>query len=581
MLVFSITPGSAEHSVETSWRLRKGQGTHFKGTAQWHRVESSGRAPSKNLVSALVVCGIAASSKKKRRKQNVPRRSVIEEAAAVVEEATSTLEDAAMHVRRILPTISDGKPDELPIPPQERSGKPRIVVLGTGWASHALAKVIDTEANDVIVVSPRNYFIFTPMLAAASVGTVEYRSILEHIRSANPTLQFYQGSCEEIDVEQKIIKVLPTKGRDWTKERESFLVSYDTLVVAIGTKTSSMGIPGVQEHCFFLKQIQDARRIRRRVTECFELADLPETMEEEMKQLLTFVVVGGGPTGCEFCGELSDFVQNDLRRFYPKLAKYVRIVLVQRGKALLPMFGPELQAEAMRALESQGIEILTGAQVSEVTATSITIQTPTGLQQVPCGLCMWAAGNGPVDLVTKLQNIIPQQKALAEEVPRGRGAVLVDEWLRVIGVPDGSVLAMGDCSRVVGAGEALPQTAQVAAQQGAYVSRLINRGYQFHRDGPPRLPEGHSPIELLRARFQFEAPTFTFFDLGKLAYLGEKQAVAQVQLGDKEISQAAGRAAFWLWRSVYVVKQVSFRNRVLVLFDWVKSQIFGRDVTRF
>lgn len=127
----------------------------------------------------------------------------------------------------------------------------------------------------------------------------------------------------------------------------------------------------------------------------------------------------------------------------------------------------------------------------------------------------------------------------------------------------------------------LPPTAQVAAQQGAYMARLLNRCYELRQEGPPRVPSDVHLECVGKARGQTEAPPFRFFNMGQLAYLGEEKAVAEVDLGSTHVSSAAGMAAFILWRSVYMVKQVSFRNRLLVLFDWFKSRMFGRDFTRF
>jgi len=436
------------------------------------------------------------------------------------------------------------------------------------------------ETNDVLIVSPRNYFVFTPMLAAASVGTVEYRSILEHIRSANPILRFYQGACEDIDVDKHQITVRPVARGDQTQK--PFAIPYDVLVVAVGLRPSARGVPGVYEHCLFLKGIEDARRLRTRVTECFERADLPNTSDGERRRLLTFVVVGGGPTGCELCGELSDFLQNDLRRFYPRLEPLVRIFLVHRGRTILPSFGQDLQRAAFETLTGQGIKIMTSSQVSSVAADAVVIK-PLGQgaggeeTTLSCGLCVWSAGQRSQDIADNLRQQIPEQQELSEGAA---GPVFVDEWLRVKGVPDGSVIALGDCAAIAGA-PALPQTAQVAAQQGAFVARLLNRRYDLTAPGPPTLPPEAETMRLVRARWQTEAPAFSFLDLGRLAYLGEDKAVAEVSLGNTAVSSAAGLAAFLLWRSVYVVKQVSLRNRVLVLFDWVKSKVFGRDLTRF
>ena len=162
---------------------------------------------------------------------------------------------------------------------------------------------------------------------------------------------------------------------------------------------------------------------------------------------------------------------------------------------------------------------------------------------------------------------------------RGNDSQLfVDGWLRVCGAPSGSILALGDCARPAGAAR-FPNTAQVAAQQGAFVARLLNRQYDLARPHPV-LKEGSAFMPMAQFRGQTEAVPFRFLDLGRLAYLGQSQAVAELGVGETTVSQSKGLAAFVLWRSVYIVKQVSFRNRVLVLFDWIKSRIFGRDLTR-
>jgi len=366
---------------------------------------------------------------------------------------------------------------------------------------------------------------------------------------------------------------------------KDFNLPYDVLVVAVGLRPSSLGVPGVDEHCFFLKNIDDARRLRKRVTLNFEAADLPGKSDEERRRLLTFTVVGGGPTGCEFCGELSDFVRNDLRRFYPKLAPLVRIILIHRGKTLLPDFGESLQQAAREFLETQGIEVVLETTVDEVSKQQVLIASKEDgargdrPKALPCGLVVWAAGQIGQDLVRDLHKAIPRQEELAAAEARGNDSQLfVDGWLRVCGAPSGSILALGDCARPAGAAR-FPNTAQVAAQQGAFVARLLNRQYDLARPHPV-LKEGSAFMPMAQFRGQTEAVPFRFLDLGRLAYLGQSQAVAELGVGETTVSQSKGLAAFVLWRSVYIVKQVSFRNRVLVLFDWIKSRIFGRDLTR-
>lgn len=532
------------------------------------------------LVTALSVCVCELRKLRSlpRRCSKTRRKALTDDISQAIDEVGNTFEDALLHVVR-LPAWLSGQSGTPGTSAAER--RTRVVVLGTGWAAHAIAKIIDVSKVDVTVVSPRNYFIFTPMLAAASVGTVEYRSILEHIRSSNPTIEYCQGTCQSVDVEAKQILVKPIPDGS----EQDFNLPYDVLVVAVGLRPSSLGVPGVDEHCFFLKNIDDARRLRKRVTLNFEAADLPGKSDEERRRLLTFTVVGGGPTGCEFCGELSDFVRNDLRRFYPKLAPLVRIILIHRGKTLLPDFGESLQQAAREFLETQGIEVVLETTVDEVSKQQVLIASKEDgargdrPKALPCGLVVWAAGQIGQDLVRDLHKAIPRQEELAAAEARGNDSQLfVDGWLRVCGAPSGSILALGDCARPAGAAR-FPNTAQVAAQQGAFVARLLNRQYDLARPHPV-LKEGSAFMPMAQFRGQTEAVPFRFLDLGRLAYLGQSQAVAELGVGETTVSQSKGLAAFVLWRSVYIVKQVSFRNRVLVLFDWIKSRIFGRDLTR-
>lgn len=561
-----------QHSPATSWPAYR---SHVPDAHPTGPVSAHG-------AGAILVTVLSVGARQLQKLRSLPRRcskthrkALTDDVSQAIDEVGNTFEDALLHVAR-LPAWLSGQ-SQTPDASAEES-RTRVVVLGTGWAAHAIAKIIDVSKVDVTVVSPRNYFIFTPMLAAASVGTVEYRSILEHIRSSNPTIEYCQGTCKSVDVEAKQISVQPMP----EGSEQDFNLPYDVLVVAVGLRPSSLGVPGVDEHCLFLKNIDDARRLRKRVTLNFEAADLPGKSDEERRRLLTFAVVGGGPTGCEFCGELSDFVRNDLRRFYPKLAPLVRIILIHRGKTLLPDFGESLQQAAQEFLETQGIEVVLETTVDEVGKQQVLIADKNhGSDQkaLPCGLVVWAAGQIGQDLVRDLHKAIPRQEELAASEARGNDSQLfVDAWLRVCGAPSGSILALGDCARPVGEVR-FPNTAQVAAQQGAFVARLLNRQYDLAQPHPV-LKEGSAFLPMAQFRGQTEAVPFRFLDLGRLAYLGQSQAVAELGVGETTMSQSKGLAAFVLWRSVYIVKQVSFRNRVMVLFDWIKSRIFGRDLTR-
>ena len=222
---------------------------------------------------------------------------------------------------------------------------PRVVILGSGWGSHAVAKVIDANKFQSIFISPRSYFIFTPMLASTSVGTVEYRSICEPMRSANPLIDFYEASVVSVDPRKKLVRchAVSEGGARRSSSSGEFEVPYDFLVVGVGMAPNTFGIPGVAEHCLFLKEVEDAKRLRARIVDAFEAASLPDVAEEALRNLLTFVVVGGGPTGVEFSGELFDFLQQDLKRFYPRLVPFVSTLMIQSGQAILEQFDAPLQ----------------------------------------------------------------------------------------------------------------------------------------------------------------------------------------------------------------------------------------------
>jgi len=509
-----------------------------------------------------------------RRQWQRKRQSIMELVGETGSGVLDTVEDVSLHWRRQFMKLN--KVNLM----QKRldTDKPRLVILGSGWAAHAMIKIIDTDKFDVVIVSPRNYFLFTPMLAASAVGTVEYRSITEPMRKANPLTSYYEGEAIDIDPEKKEIRV---RSKIQTTEGETveFAVPYDTLIFSPGVKSSSFGIKGVYEHCYFLKEIEDARKLRTAVQDRFERANIPDTSDEEKQRLLTFAVCGGGPTGVEFCGELFDLLRSEFRKFYPKLTPMAKVVLVQSGPNILPIFDESLRSVGLQKLRDQGVQVALETRVQEVGPKSILLSNGT---ELPYGLAVWAAGTGPREITKRLIEKVPTQQEMASQSKK----LAVDPWLRVYDT-NGTILAMGDCTKM---DPPLPQTAQVAAQQGAFLARLLNRGYNMSKaDGRPptysykeseKKGFGERLFSILRIRGKKKADPFNFFNYGMLAYLGDQKALAQIQANDLDFIKASGQAGFYLWRSVYVVKQVSFRNRVLVLFDWFKSRIFGRDLTR-
>ncbi|CAL8465647.1 g5183 [Coccomyxa elongata] len=492
-----------------------------------------------------------------------------------------TLQDVMLHARRAVQAPHSAN---LRLEPKHdsqgstsatvsvQSSKPVVLVLGSGWAAHSFIKVIDTEKFDVVVVSPRNHFIFTPMLPSSAVGTVEYRSLLEPVRISNPYVSYIEASCEVVDMEKKVALCMASVAYE-SGQKPEFEVLWDLLVMAVGEQTATFGVPGVEDHCFFMKEITDSVRLRRRIVECFELAALPGASEAQKRKAVHFVVVGGGPTGVEFAGALEDFLHGDLARKpgYCKLMPYVQVTLLQHAHSVLTMFTEELQERALVALRQEGVHVRLGVRVVAVTQDQVILE---GGEHIAYGACVWSAGNAAVPIVQAVARQLPQQQDLAKGRNPAATKLAVDPFLRIAGARD--ALALGDCSRLTGA--PLPSTAQVAAQQGAYAARMINMGYKLgtgglHEKFPCRTIKEDGKVDWYKKPFEF-------LPLGFMAYLGRDKAVTHLEAGKLNFD-TAGYLSFLIWRSVYLTKQVSTRNRILIFWDWIKTRAFGRDVSNF
>jgi NADH:ubiquinone reductase (non-electrogenic) len=406
---------------------------------------------------------------------------------------------------------------------------PRLVVLGSGFAGYALLRGLPRDLVEATVVSPRNHFVFTPLLPSAVVGSVELRSILEPVRRRVPHVRMVEGSAIAVDWKTRQV-VCRSAVSD-----EEIALPFDLLAIGVGADTADYGIPGVRAHALTLRDIADARAIRNRVLLQLARADLPGLATTEVQRRLTFVVCGGGATGVELAAELHDLLQDEAREVFPRIARLARVLLVEATPRLLGGFDAALAEYTRRHFARGGIEVRTSTAVSRVEAERIVLADGS---EIPCGVVLWAGGLQPQPLVRDLG--LPLDE---------RGRLTVDRTLRVPGQV--GVFALGDCA-VLG-DPPLPATAQVAQQQGAHLARALRH----------------------EARGRTPAP-FTFSSQGMLAYIGGHQALA-----DLPQVKWSGRAAWLFWRSVYVTKLVSLQNKVKVLFDWSKAAVFGRDTSRF
>ncbi|KAK5221629.1 hypothetical protein LTR47_010816 [Exophiala xenobiotica] len=556
--------------------------------------------------------------------------------------STATVDWRSLQTRRYATPASAEvltKGDGIDVKDDERQ---KVVILGSGWAGYVLSRRLDPTKYRVVVVSPRSYFVFTPLLNDSAVGTLESRNVLESIRKRGSQIEHIQGWADDVDFADKTVSVEPSVldpdiGHALTGPREpnaqstnvglykesdirpggtgdskvpTFLVNYDKLIIAVGTYSQTFGTKGVKENAMFLKDVGDARAIRRRILELFELARLPIIPEETKRHLLHFAIVGGGPTGMEFAACLSDLIRQDLSQVHPQLMKYIRITLYDVAPKVLPMFDASLADYAVKQYQRQNIDIKTSHHVEELRkgfpddqeARDNQDKQPKGRVytirtkeegDVGIGMCVWSTGNMNNPFVAKALDDVRQFPKDSASIMEGEvkdpmerrwtiardpktGVLLVDDHFRVnldthaVNGEDHveaakaymrDVFALGDTAKLLSG--ALPATAQVANQEALWLGKMLNKY--------PDVDEFN------------QAKGFTFRNMGVLTYVGGAKAVLQGPNTDREgmAKGLKGWIAFLIWRGAYLTMTLSWRNKFLVPIQWLTVRLFGRDISRF
>lgn len=458
-------------------------------------------------------------------------------------------ESDPVHESPQYPTLEATKPGE----------KPRVVVLGTGWAACRFLKGLDTKIYDVVCISPRNHMVFTPLLASTAVGTLEFRSVAEPVGriqtalSKDPNSFFYLASCTGVDTDKHEVYCETAGSNGLPQEPYRFKVAYDKLVIAAGAEPLTFGIKGVKEHAFFLREVYHAQEIRKKLLLNLMLSENPGITEEEKECLLHCVVIGGGPTGVEFSGELSDFIMRDVKDRYTHVKNYIRVTLIEANE-ILSSFDVSLRQYAQKHLTKSGVRLVKGV-VKEVHPRKLVLSDGS---DVPYGLLVWSTGVGPSEFVKSLN--LPKS-------PGGR--IGIDEWLRVPSVED--VFAVGDCAGFVEQTQrqVLPALAQVAEREGKYLVELFNKiGKQ---NGGKAF--GAKDVSL--------GEPFVYKHLGSMASVGRYKALVDLrQTKDAKGVSLAGFLSWLIWRSAYLTRVVSWRNRFYVAVNWATTLVFGRDNSR-
>ncbi len=424
----------------------------------------------------------------------------------------------------------------------------RVVVLGGGFAGVYTAKYLSEmlgRRTDVHVelLSEENYFVFQPLLPEVAAGGVSPTHVVNPIREMVPRAQFRWSKIVRVDVKDKFVYALQGEGKELVK------VPYDHLVFALGKVNNFASMPGVKEHALAMKDLDDAFRLRNHVYRCLELADV-ENDPVEKRALLTFVVAGGGFSGVETVGELSEMLHKVLRHFKNIAWSEVRVVLVHSRDTLLAEMPPALGQAARQILAARGIELVLNARTKA--ATPLAVYLSTGAV-IPCRTFVCTVGNAPNPICKQIMD----DEGFVEGISGGRGVGIfqTDAFLQCTGHTH--YWAVGDCAGVPMPGkpdELCPATAQFAIRQGKTVARNILASI----DGAP---------ERRRA--------FDFKGLGTLASLGRRSAVA-----DMMGIELRGFVAWFAWRTIYLSKLPGIVRRLRVTIDWTLDLFFPRDITQ-
>lgn len=415
------------------------------------------------------------------------------------------------------------------------------------------------------------------------MGTLEFRAVIEPVRRLGLD-EFYQAWASSIDFKNKVVRIEANERGDVSAatnkpqiKGDMLEVGYDKLIIAVGSYSQTFGIEGVREHAHFLRDVGDARAIRLQVLQAFETASLPTTSDAERRKLLHFAIVGGGPTGIEFAAELHDLIRDDLSRIYPQLLDMCAITVYDVAPKVLPMFDSKLAAYATETFKRQGIRVKTRHHLTRIRregrALMLAIQEEP--EEVGAGIVVWSTGLMQNPLVQRLvETDIDGRGRIAKDPKTGGIVTNANLQVQLRSSEEGNdannnnnnntvtledVYAVGDCTSVQG--YQYPATAQVASQQAVYLAKQLNSNSNSNSNTDTDTDSFAKP--------------FRFRNWGVMTYLGSWRAIHQSEADLK------GWAAWVLWRTAYLTRSMSLRNKVMIPVYWFVTWVFGRDISRF
>lgn len=397
--------------------------------------------------------------------------------------------------------------------------RPRIVIIGGGFAGTHAAKALAELPVDITIIDRRNHFTFQPLLYQVALAVLSPANIASPIRSIvrhKPNIEVLMDEVIGFELDQRRVHM-----------KSGVSMDYDYLMVSAGATHSYFGHDEWEKYAPGLKTIEDAIEIRRRVLLAFELAER-QMLETGSHPPLNFVVIGGGPTGVELAGAISDiaklYMRHDFRHIDPAKA---RVLLIEGGPRILAAYPENLSRKAVEQLSGLGVEVHTGLQITDVQPGYVSA----GDRRLDSVVTLWAAG----------VQASPLGKLLGGETDR-RGCVMVNQFLNPPGHPE--IFVCGDLAHFEQDGKQVPGVAQPAMQMGDHVGKMI--GEDLHH----------------RARTPFR-----YFDKGDMATIGRMAAVARLKWPIK--ANISGFPAWITWLTIHIFFLIGFRNRFAVLLDWV------------
>ena len=413
------------------------------------------------------------------------------------------------------------------------NGKPHIVIVGGGFGGIKIGQLFAKENVEVTLIDRHNFHVFQPLLYQVSTAVLETGEVAYPIRSFfrdNQNVTLYMAKARGIDQERDV--VITNHGE----------IHYDYLILAAGATTNFFGMKSVEEHSFGMKTLQEAVHIRNHVIHEFERAEKPYRTPEDRKKRMTFVVVGGGPTGVEEAGALAELIAIQKKEFHKLDFNDVSIKLIEATPRLLPMVSEDLQQHTVKVLQKKGVEVMLNTQVVDYDGDVLTLKNGV---KIPTTTVIWAAGVRAVDMM----------KNCGAECARD-GRVWIEEDCMVRGAVHKNVFAIGDCAAFMHGDmkRPLPTVAPVATQQAKVVHKNIMK-----------LIKGDTNLE-----------KFVYKDLGAMATIGKGEAVVNKP-------KMTGFFAWCAWMAVHLIRLAGFYTNITVAFKWalnfLTSARLGRIIT--